>query len=158
MYWILFEQQDQIWLKMILYNMKIICSKCEKLKYWCYFWLYVWNPAVCNKCSDKYFICNYINSNKGDENKKETHLKIKEVKKKIKWYPAEFTKKSRIILNNARKWSWCTACWTTELLQVHHIDKDKFNNKDSNLLVLCFYCHSKEHKHMQWKKPAKWFK
>lgn len=83
---------------------------------------------------------------------------VKPKKEKLKWYPSIFTKKARILLDNARKNYWCTACWVKELLQVHHIDHDKFNNDDSNLLVLCFYCHAKEHKHMQNKKPAKWLK
>lgn len=81
----------------------------------------------------------------------------KNVKRK-KSYPKEFSNKRRVLLWQARKDNWCTACWTKELLQVHHIDHDKFNNQDSNLLVLCFYCHAKEHKHMQGKKPAKFFK
>ena len=77
--------------------------------------------------------------------------------KKIE-YPKEFSIKRRNLLENARNNNWCTACWTIDLLQVHHIDKDKFNNSDENLLVLCYYCHSKEHKHMQWKKPPNWLK
>ena len=81
-----------------------------------------------------------------------------ERKNKKKKYPKEFSDKRKILLDDARGNDWCTACWTKELLQVHHIDCDKFNNKDENLLVLCFYCHAKEHKHMQNKKPPKWLK
>lgn len=99
------------------------------------------------------------------EYKKEEKIELKEEfkpkkerKNKKRSYPAVFTKKARILLDEARANNWCTACWTKELLQVHHIDKDKFNNEDFNLLVLCFYCHAKEHKHMQNKKPAKWLK
>lgn len=82
----------------------------------------------------------------------------KERKNKRREYPKEFSDKRRILLDNARKNDWCTACGAKELLQVHHIDHNKFNNEDKNLIVLCYYCHSKEHKHMQWKKPPKWLK
>lgn len=34
-----------------------------------------------------------------------------------------------------------------DLLQVHHIDRDKENNEDYNLIVLCVICHSKQDGH-----------
>lgn len=83
---------------------------------------------------------------------------VKTRKNYKKKYPKEFVEKRRFLLDIARNNNWCTACWFDELLQVHHIDKNKFNNDDDNLIVLCYYCHSKEHKHMQRKTPPKWLK
>lgn len=34
-------------------------------------------------------------------------------------------------------------------LHTHHIDGQKFNNKETNLQVLCFKCHADEHPHMK---------
>jgi len=30
-------------------------------------------------------------------------------------------------------------------IQIHHIDKDRTNNVESNLKLLCYNCHKKEH-------------
>lgn len=80
----------------------------------------------------------------------------KERKNKKKDYPKEFSFKRKKLLEDARNYKWCTDCGLKELLQVHHIDHNIFNNTDENLSVLCYYCHSKYHKHMQWRKPPKW--
>lgn len=145
------------------------CTKCRILKELGNFWDYDTNNPICIPCERM----NLKKINKSvtvlvdikikpiifeTKQRIENIKKIKERKNKKQPYPKEFSLKRRKLLWDARKNDWCTACGTKELLQVHHIDRDKFNNDDSNLLVLCFYCHAKEHKHMQWKKPAKWFR
>lgn len=44
----------------------------------------------------------------------------------------------------------CVSCGFENLgaLEVHHIDKDRSNNKLSNLEVLCANCHKLKHKHL----------
>ena len=113
---------------------------------------------ICIKCFLKEIEKKKLWEEYNQEVNKDPIIEAIKTKKKKKNYPKEFSDKRKILLANARSNDWCTACWTIELLQVHHIDKNKFNNDDLNLLVLCYYCHSKEHKHMQWKKPAKWIK
>ena len=70
-------------------------------------------------------------------------------------YSKEFKEKQKLI--KSTQW-FCTECWSKEYLQVHHIDKIKSNNSDINLVLLCYNCHSKYHKHMQWKNQPKWMK
>jgi 5-methylcytosine-specific restriction endonuclease McrA len=41
----------------------------------------------------------------------------------------------------------CKSCGKIELLDVHHIDKDRSNNKLNNLITLCVYCHVKQPGH-----------
>lgn len=43
------------------------------------------------------------------------------------------------------KYKACQICSSSGYLCVHHKDKDKRNDKLSNLIVLCFECHKKEH-------------
>ncbi len=86
-------------------------------------------------------------------------VKSPEIKeKKKKWYPVVFQKISKMLLKVARKEFGCVKCGSKEFLQVHHEDKNIQNNALYNLSVLCFYCHSQYHKHMQWKNPPKWLK
>ena len=39
----------------------------------------------------------------------------------------------------------CYFCETPESLIIHHRDKDRQNNKDNNLLIVCVSCHQKLH-------------
>lgn len=39
----------------------------------------------------------------------------------------------------------CKGCGATQRLHVHHIDTDKLNNADENLITLCNSCHSRVH-------------
>lgn len=57
-------------------------------------------------------------------------------------YPPEFNNilKRQIKLRDSHKCQWCQA---EKYLQVHHIDYDKSNNLESNLITLCRPCHSK---------------
>lgn len=68
---------------------------------------------------------------------------------KVRDYGIEFTYKLKeeIRIRDNRK---CRKCRITEgdsgyKLDVHHIDRDKKNNKKSNLISLCHSCHSKSH-------------
>ena len=45
----------------------------------------------------------------------------------------------------------CYYCDETDNLHVHHIDKNRDNNKLENLMVVCFKCHCKIHEHKQRK-------
>ena len=40
----------------------------------------------------------------------------------------------------------CELCWGKNNLQVHHIDKNPFNNSADNLVKLCLPCHAEAHK------------
>lgn len=58
------------------------------------------------------------------------------------WQKVSRTKKQ------ARKWV-CQGCKVDcaqerNLVHVHHKDRDRKNNADSNLIVLCIQCHSKQ--------------
>lgn len=72
--------------------------------------------------------------------------------KKSKYYSSEFKRVSKQLR------TCCSDCWATTLLQIHHKDFNKENNDLSNLVCLCYYCHSKFHPHMQNKNPPKWLK
>lgn len=50
----------------------------------------------------------------------------------------------RYIINKKGK---CTKCGFSDrrILTIHHIDKNKYNNKKENLMVICPNCHSLEH-------------
>jgi len=39
----------------------------------------------------------------------------------------------------------CETCGSLKLIDVHHIDKDKYNNKKENLQILCRSCHTRHH-------------
>ena len=55
-------------------------------------------------------------------------------------YPKEFYNiKEEILQRDCR----CIECDNEEDLCVHHIDYDKKNNKEENLIILCRSCHSK---------------
>ena len=45
-----------------------------------------------------------------------------------------------------RDGSKCQKCDNTEHLLVHHIDGSDRNNKDGNLITLCYPCHAELHK------------
>lgn len=124
------------------------CLKCKKRKPLIDFWFdYNIRRPVCLDC---WWPKEWITF------KKVYHIKFKK-KRKYK-YNAEFRRKSKAMLQYARQNNWCTDCWSKDILQVHHIDKNTFNNSDENLVVLCYYCHAKHHKHMQHKPPSLWIK
>ena len=56
------------------------------------------------------------------------------------WYPNEFNKRTTEhirALDNRR----CRMCKAKRKLYVHHIDLDRENNEDNNLISLCAKCH-----------------
>ncbi|HUV84266.1 MAG TPA: HNH endonuclease [Methanosarcinales archaeon] len=62
-------------------------------------------------------------------------------------YPKEYSDDLREIIRERDNWT-CQQCgWTQEqegqLLPVHHIDYDKENSAEENLITLCHCCHSK---------------
>ncbi len=74
----------------------------------------------------------------------------------IWWYPPEFNKK----LKKKVREKYGDICPNPKcpnrnkevVMNVHHIDGDKYNNEIENLTVLCVNCHKKLHPH-QGKKP-----
>jgi len=71
--------------------------------------------------------------------------------KNINWNPDkqdeygyEFTLslKKKILLRDSNK---CVNCKTDKKLVIHHIDQNKHNNSDDNLITLCRTCHLKVH-------------
>ena len=49
-------------------------------------------------------------------------------------------------ISRSNKDDICEKCGSSETIEVHHIDRNRKNNKIENLLLLCKSCHSKEHK------------
>ena len=39
----------------------------------------------------------------------------------------------------------CQICYSTTKVQIHHLDRNRENNKKNNLMVLCYNCHRKLH-------------
>jgi hypothetical protein len=66
---------------------------------------------------------------------------IKDKKKIYKVTPYERLR--RFILR--RDFSRCKICQGTQKLSVHHWDRDKTHNVESNLVTLCHFCHMKIH-------------
>lgn len=64
---------------------------------------------------------------------------------KKSYYPSIFKKKQKILKTTIGE---CQSCKSKLYLQVHHIDKNKFNNEDSNLILLCYACHKSIHNHL----------
>ncbi len=85
--------------------------------------------------------------------KKEISIKVDEFlksyitgkRKRKSNYPSEFRRKQKKLKAEI---GHCLECGSTKYLQVHHIDKDKFNNKDENLKLLCYACHKSIHAHL----------
>ncbi len=50
--------------------------------------------------------------------------------------------------DSMQKYSACQRCGLREpeILHVHHLDGNRKNNRDENLIVLCPNCHMKAHK------------
>ena len=67
-------------------------------------------------------------------------------------YSNKFREKSKELKVEARNNRGCCLCGSHEYLTVHHANLDVDNNSDENLVVLCWDCHSKFHRHMH-KKP-----
>lgn len=52
----------------------------------------------------------------------------------------------RIRILNNNNWE-CQFCFNkSENMEIHHLDKDRTNNCDNNLIPLCRNCHRKLHK------------
>lgn len=68
--------------------------------------------------------------------------------KPVTWedYPLEFTKKLRHVIRMRDKYI-CQECGATQgegkAFPIHHIDYDKFNCDQMNLITLCHSCHSR---------------
>lgn len=93
--------------------------------------------------------CRSSYHNKGKNNPMYVHG---EAKRK---YPIEFYKIRDYILN--RDGYSCKKCGIAdqELYDVHHIDFNKFNNNENNLITLCKQCHSKCHGTLLNRKESK---
>lgn len=56
---------------------------------------------------------------------------------------AESVKWREILPEEAKE---CFFCGKSGVLRAHHIDKDRGNNSEENLMLLCHVCHNKIHK------------
>ncbi len=74
----------------------------------------------------------------------------------FKPYPKEFSVrlKKKILKLHNYSCSTCGHDGKERRLEVHHKDKDKTNNKESNLTVLCRTCHNKLHKFGKYKRRS----
>lgn len=65
-------------------------------------------------------------------------------------YPCSFNKKLKAYIKKRDNYT-CQLCEKKDcLLYVHHIDYDKTNNKNDNLITLCDVCHSTTNGNRQW--------
>lgn len=76
---------------------------------------------------------------------------IQKGEKNLRWNPNyqdsygyEFTRRLKLEILNRDKYC-CKNCLAFEKLVIHHIDEDKSNNKEDNLITLCRTCHMKVH-------------
>ena len=120
----------------------------------------------CRKCTDKYHI--KIGKFKGKNNGMFGVHRYGE--KNPNWkggisklpYPINFNKNLKIQIRKRDKFT-CQLCNIIEqeyyrALDVHHIDYDKFNLKDDNLITLCSSCHMRtNYDRLKWKKYFKNF-
>jgi len=61
-------------------------------------------------------------------------------------YGIEFTDKMKAVIKYRDNYK-CRMCRSNENLVVHHIDYNKYNNDERNLITLCKYCHGKTNGH-----------
>ncbi len=59
----------------------------------------------------------------------------------------ETTRKAKTLFPKNERACWF--CNTKESVQIHHVDFDKFNQEDYNLLPICVSCHRKMHGRIQ---------
>lgn len=87
-----------------------------------------------NKCVSKKFFCT-----KSCQTKWRNSMFIGE--KHANWKHGKTT--YRLILQKSDRLKKCVLCGITDtrILAVHHIDKDRYNNKVQNLAWLCHNCH-----------------
>lgn len=60
-------------------------------------------------------------------------------------YPYEFNKELKLMIRKRDNFT-CQICFNKELIRtfvIHHIDYDKKNNNEKNLITLCRSCHAK---------------
>lgn len=111
----------------------------------------------------KYKKWNYHNEWKkgkilSDEHKKSislSHVGLKIKGNFSEWKKGRVGEESNRFINGIRSYRriakeyyevWkCLDCSSSERLEVHHIDKDRTNNKVENLLILCKQCHESRH-------------
>lgn len=73
-------------------------------------------------------------------------IKCVNKKKKEEWHPVYSTVRKKMkSLNMIEKCEKCGYDEIKEILGIHHIDKNRKNNTQKNLRVLCPNCHSIEH-------------
>lgn len=58
-------------------------------------------------------------------------------------YPQEFNSKLKKKIKNRDNHTCCVCDKETQKLSVHHIDYDKMNSNETNLISLCISCHGK---------------
>ncbi|TES91739.1 MAG: HNH endonuclease [Candidatus Cloacimonadota bacterium] len=67
-----------------------------------------------------------------------------ELQRKKHFHPT--TEKARKLLKEAcRNLTICQECESTDTIQIHHRDRNPFNNSLENLDILCRLCHSRKH-------------
>ena len=103
-----------------------------------------------------------------EEHKKNISLNHHDVslEKNPKWrggksfepYPLKWTNelRERIRLRDNYKCMICTSKQLNRKLCVHHIDEDKNNCDEKNLISLCLNCHNKLHNNKEFKKEKVW--
>lgn len=59
-------------------------------------------------------------------------------------YDGKFTKELKYKIRKRDNWI-CQLCGKNRSVHVHHIDCNKLNNQETNLITLCGSCHAKHH-------------
>ncbi len=86
-------------------------------------------------------ICVYLNYTSDTDS---AIIEPQEKPKRKNPYPPEWTKELRYRIKE-RDGHRCTECGANKPLCVHHIDSDKQNCNEKNLITLCRRCHRKAH-------------
>lgn len=64
----------------------------------------------------------------------------------------------RIIFEEIGKKYICELCGSTQQIEIHHKDKNQYNNKIENIAILCKSCHSKQHRQKKFMDYVRSFK
>ena len=127
----------------IIKKISVKCKYCGKIEY-----VYPSIAKTKKYCSPE---CFYANGCSNDTKKKLSKTSSREKNgnwkggKSFEEYPEEFNDELKKKIRKRDNYK-CQECWkikTKEQLSIHHIDYDKKNNNENNLISLCKRCHGK---------------
>jgi hypothetical protein len=116
-----------------------------------------WLNIICTECGNHYHKSPYhINNTNFCSHKCYSDYRSKKLKesnnpnwrggKSKEPYGFDFTKELKEYIKKKDNYE-CQMCFNNKNLVVHHLDYNKKNNKEDNLITLCKYCHGKTNGH-----------